>query len=105
VNSIWYSIIIVGVLTYLSRLSFILFSEKIRLRPFVLRTFKYIPIVVLAAIIFPEVIKPVEPYFVFFPRLAAGLFAIFISWRTKNVILTIICGMLMLYFIQFLFTF
>jgi len=101
-NQIWFSIIVVGILTYLSRLSFIMFLEKIRLYSLVLRAFKFIPIAVLTAIILPEIIKTGETISFVYPRVFASLFAICISWRTKNVILTIISGMAMLYLVQYL---
>ena len=100
-NSIWYSIIFVGLLTYLSRLSFIFLSEKIQIHPQIYRTFRYIPISVLSAIIIPELIQKSGPQnFVVEPRLVAGLIAILIAWRTKNVILTITLGMFVLYLVQ-----
>jgi branched-subunit amino acid transport protein len=104
-NSIWYPIIVVGFLTYFSRFSFIALSENFLIHPQIYRTFKYIPIAVLAAIIVPEIIKSSNiQNIISEPRLAAGIIAIFIAWRTKNVILTITVGMVILYLIQFLTT-
>jgi branched-subunit amino acid transport protein len=102
-NSIWYPIIIVGSLTFLSRLSFIVLSERISIHPRIYRAFRYIPIAVLSAIIFPQLIlNNGSQYILATPRLAAGLIAILIAWRTKNVILTITSGMLALYIVQYL---
>ena len=104
-NSIWYPIIIVGILTYFSRFSFIAFSQKLHIHPQIYRTLKYIPIAVLAAIIVPEIIKSSNiQNIVFEPRFLAGVIAITVAWRTKNVILTITVGMAILYLIQFLMT-
>jgi branched-subunit amino acid transport protein len=105
-NSIWYPIIVVGILTYFSRFSFIAFSENLHIHPQIYRTFKYIPIAVLAAIIVPEIIKSTNIQNMFSePRLVAGAIAIIVAWRTKNVILTITVGMVILYLIQYLTTF
>ena len=63
------------------------------------KTFKqalgYVPPVVLAAIIVPEVMAPGGQVQFSFSNsaLAASLVSIFISWRTKNLLLTIIVGM------------
>lgn len=105
-NSIWYPIIFVGILTFFSRFSFIAFSEKLQIHPQIYRTFKYIPIAVLAAIIAPEIVRSSNIYNIISePRLIAGAIAIVVAWRTKNVILTITVGMLILYLIQYLMTF
>jgi branched-subunit amino acid transport protein len=37
------------------------------------------------------------------PRLLAGLLAIIVAWRTKNVMYTILVGMLALWLLQFIF--
>jgi len=101
-NSIWYSIFIVGILTYLSRLSFIFLSDRIKIHPRIYRTFRFIPIAVLSAIVFPELIHNTTSQNSFSePRLIAGVIAILIAWRTKNVILTITAGMALLYLLQF----
>lgn len=105
-NSIWIPIIFVGILTYFSRFSFIAFSENLHIHPKIYRTFKYIPISVLAAIIVPEIAKSTDiQNIISLPRLAAGAIAILVAWRTKNVILTITVGMLILYLIQYLTAF
>ncbi|HBG74608.1 MAG: hypothetical protein A2X25_11285 [Chloroflexi bacterium GWB2_49_20] len=103
-TSIWYPIIFVGILTFLTRLSFIVLSDMIKLHPRVRSAFRYIPIAVLSAIIFPELVQNHDAQILFyFPRIFAGLFAILIAWRTRNIILTITGGMLVLYIMQYLF--
>jgi branched-subunit amino acid transport protein len=102
-TSIWYPIIIVGILTFLTRLSFIVLSNKIKLHPKVQGAFRYIPIAVLSAIIFPELFQFHDANIILaFPRIIAGLFAILIAARTRNIILTITGGMLILYIMQYI---
>lgn len=55
----------------------------------------YVPPVVLVAIIVPEVLAPggQVQFSLSNSALAASLISIFISWRTKNLLLTILVGM------------
>lgn len=102
-SSIWYSIILVGIFTFSTRLSFILLSDKIKLQPIVQRALRFVPIAVLSAIVFPELVQNnATHYLYYFPRIIAGMFAIFIAWRTRNILLTIITGMLVLYFLSYI---
>jgi len=102
-SSIWYSIIIVGIFTFLTRLSFILYSDKIKLQPNIQRALQFVPIAVLSAIIIPELIQTNDSQILLiFPRLFAGFLAIIIAWRTRNIVLTIIIGMVSLYLLNFL---
>jgi branched-subunit amino acid transport protein len=101
-NPTWFPIILVGILTFLSRLSFIILLEKINIRPSYLRAFRYIPIAVLSAIILPEIIHTADSQFEsLVPRLIAGLIAIFFAWRTRNIMITIISGMIALFIMQY----
>lgn len=102
-TSIWYSIILVGVLTFLTRLSFIILSDKVKLPPNTQRALKFVPLAVLSAIILPELLKSTnDSTYNYLPRILAGIIAIYIAWRTKNIILTIITGMLILYILNYL---
>ena len=102
-SSIWSSIILVGFFTFLTRLSFIILSDKINLQPITRRALRLVPIAVLTAIIIPEIIQNNNGQTqVIFPRIFAGVLAIFIAWRTRNIILTIITGMFALYIMNYL---
>ena len=52
----WLTIIIAGILTYATRLSFIIFYGKIRMPALVEQTLKFVPPAVLTAIFFPELL-------------------------------------------------
>ena len=104
-SSIWISIILVGIFTFLTRLSFIFLSDKIKLQPTVQRALRFVPIAVLSAIIIPELVQTNDTQILFIiPRIFAGVIAIFVAWRTKNILLTIITGMLSLYLLNYLIT-
>jgi len=100
--TIWVVILAAGVLTYTTRLSFILLFEKLNLPDWVKRALRFVPPTVMSAIILPELLMdngvlrlvPVNP------RLVAGAIAVLIAWRTRNVLLTILSGMITLWLLQ-----
>ena len=102
-SSIWTTIFLVGIFTFLTRLSFIILSDKIKLTPFVQRGLRFVPIAVLSAIIFPELVQNNgADVLLYIPRVFAGLIAIYVAWRTRNIFLTIITGMCVLYIFNFI---
>jgi len=100
--SIWLPIFISGLLTYSLRLSFIVFSDKINMPDLMQRALRFVPPAVFTAIFLPELILPEGAIDLTFGngRLLAGMVAILVAWRTKNVILTIVVGMLTLWILQ-----
>jgi branched-subunit amino acid transport protein len=100
----WLTIIIAGVLTYATRLSFIIFYGKIKMPAMVEQTLKIVPPAVLTAIFFPELLLKNGDLYISLgnARLLAGTLAILVAWRTKNVTYTIVIGMLSLWILQFL---
>lgn len=81
--------------TYATRLSFIVFIPTDRLPARVQRGLRYTPPAVLAAIILPSLLLPTgaAPAALLQPRLLAGLAAGLIAGRTRNTWLTIAGGM------------
>lgn len=101
--SIWYSIIIIGIFTFLIRSTFILLSGRINLNPLFQRSLRFVPISVLIALIIPELLQSTQMHLsVISPRFLAGMVSMLIAWKTQNVILTIATGMLTLYLLNFL---
>ena len=102
----WLTIIIAGVLTYATRLSFIHFYGKIKMPNLVEQTLKFVPPAVLTAIFFPELLLDDGDLYLSLgnARLLAGMLAILVAWRTKNVTFTIVIGMLALWILQYLFS-
>jgi branched-subunit amino acid transport protein len=95
-SSIWIVMICVGLLTFLTRYSFIALLERWQTPPLVQRGLRFVPIAVLSAIIAPEILfrsgaltlSPLTN-----DRLIPGLVATLIAWKTKNVVWTILAGM------------
>ena len=100
-TTIWLSIILVGIFTFLTRVSFIVFSEKIKLRSTAQRALRFVPIAVLSAIIIPELLQSGDLRIPFLnPRIIAGTLAAIIAWKTKNILITIITGMFSLFLLN-----
>ena len=68
-------------------------SENIR------RALRYVPAAVLTAIIVPYILYREEGFLVSYENsyLVAGIIAALVSWRTKNLLLTIIVGLVVFF--------
>lgn len=101
--NIWLVMIVGGLFTFATRLSFILLLDRIKVPDWFRRGLRFVPVAVLSAIILPELTSPDGSLFLSWrnPQLLAGAVAILVAWRTKNVILTIIAGMAALLVFQF----
>jgi branched-subunit amino acid transport protein len=103
--NVWLTMLLAGILTYAIRLSFILLLGRMEIPPLLRRALRFVPPAVLTAIVFPELLirdgslalSPGNP------RLLAGILAVAVAWRTKNIVLTIVVGMAALYLFQMLF--
>lgn len=93
--NIWLTITLAGALTYLTRLSFIWLFERIRVPRMVERALRFVPLSVLAVIIFQEVLIRDGALALGLDntRLLAGLVAVVVAWRTRSPLLTIGVGM------------
>ena len=100
--SLWLTVIVMGVITFLIRLSFIELSQYLTLSAAVHRALRYVPVAVLSAIILPELLQPSGEidFTVGNTRLLAGFLAIVVAWRTQNIIWTILVGMGGLWLLQ-----
>jgi branched-subunit amino acid transport protein len=101
----WITIIAAGLLTYITRLSPIISYGKFEMPNQLERALRFVPVAVLTAIFLPELVYIQDELLLSFrnPRLLAGLLAIIVAWRTKNVMYTIVIGMLTLWGLQYLF--
>lgn len=93
--NIWLIMLIVGLLTFGIRLSFILILDRWTPPPIVERALRFVPVAVLSAIIAPELILPGGSLDISLgnERLLAGLVATVVAWYTKNIVWTILAGM------------
>jgi branched-subunit amino acid transport protein len=99
---IWVVIIGMAVLTFLLRFSFIALLDKIALPPVVVRGLQYVPAAVFSALVAPALLydSATGSVALWNPRLLAGLVAAVVAWRTRNILLTITVGMLVLWLVQ-----
>ena len=93
--NLWLTIIIAGSITYLTRLSFIAAHGRIEMPTWFTRALTFVPVAVLSAIIFPELLTRDNALMLSLNnvRLLAGIAAALTAWRTRNVWLTIAAGM------------
>ena len=93
--NIWIIMIIGGLLTFATRRSFIFLLDRIKVPDWFRRGLRFVPVAMLSAIILPDLTSPIGTLFLNWrnPQLLAGIVAILVAWKTKNVILTILAGM------------
>ena len=96
--NIWAALIAGGVLTYLTRLSFIFLFGIIDPPEVLKRALRFVPPAVLSAIVFQELLIRDGAVFLSLgnTRLLAGLAAILVGVRSKNSLLVIATGMIVL---------
>ena len=102
--NIWVTMLLAGLLTFATRLSFIILLDRIKVPEWFRRGLRFVPMAVLSAIILPALTNPEGSLFLSWrnPQLLAGLAAILVAWKTKNVLVTIAAGMAALLLFQFL---
>jgi branched-subunit amino acid transport protein len=91
--ALWLTILAAGLLTYAIRLSFIVLWGRWTPPEWLRRALRYVPVAVFSAIIAPDVLlRDGQPWASpANPRLIAGLLAVLVAWRTKNIILRLLC--------------
>jgi len=100
--TLWIVMLIAGLLTYLTRLSFIALTGKFQFPAWLQRSLRFVPPAVLSAIIFPEILAhsgTIDPT-LRNDRLIAGILAALVGWKTRSMLLTIIVGMASLLILQ-----
>jgi branched-subunit amino acid transport protein len=102
--NIWLVMVLAGLATFGTRLSFIYLLERMRVPDWFQRALRFVPAAVLSAIILPELVTRNSGLDLSWhnPQLLSGILAILVAWRTKNVILTIVAGMAALLVLQVL---
>lgn len=92
---LWLVFITGGLLTYLTRLSFIALFGRQEVPDLVQRGLRFVPPAVLSAIIFQELLVPGGQFDFSLHnfRLLAGLAAAVIAWRVRQPLLVILVGM------------
>jgi branched-subunit amino acid transport protein len=100
--TIWIAILGMGLITFALRLSFIFLLGRFELPPILQQALRFVPVTVLPAIVLPAIAYPEGNLDLSLAnaRIPAALLAIAVAWRTRNVLLTIIVGMVSLWIWQ-----
>lgn len=100
-SEIWLTIVLAGAGTYALRASFLAYARRlVDLPPLAERVLRQIPPAVLAALVVPALVRPEGALDLWQPQLLAGLIAALVSWRTRNIALTLVVGMAALVALQ-----
>jgi branched-subunit amino acid transport protein len=91
-----------GLLTFATRLSFIALLGRFEPPPLVFRALRLVPPAVLSAILVPELVLRQGAADLSFSnlRLLAGLVAVGVALWTRNVLATVVAGMVVLWLLQ-----
>ena len=100
----WFSIIVSGIVTYFSRMAMVALIDRDMLGAKVKEVLNYVPAAVFPAIIFPGVFFNDFGSFVEYsdPKIYGAIVALIVGFYSKNVIATIISGLISYWFIIFL---
>jgi len=104
-TSIWLLFVAIGLGTFLLRFIFIYLFGKIDMPDWLGRALRFVPAAALAALVFPALTHPSGHLDLSLHnfRLLAGLGGAVVAWRTRNVLLTILVGMALLWILQVAF--
>ena len=99
----WLSIIIAGILTYFTRMTMIALVSRDMLGDRIKEVLAYVPSAVFPAIIFPAIF--INDYGTFIemndPKIFAAIIAIIVGYFSRNVIATILSGLISYWIILF----
>ena len=102
--NIWLVMLFGGLITFGMRFSFIYLFGRFHIPETMRKALHYVPPAVLSAIIFPELFLQNDSLNLTFDnhRLLAGLVAVLAARFSKNILLTIVTGMLAFFILQIL---
>ena len=102
--NLWLVMLAAGAVTFAIRFSFIGATGRFDAPVWFVRALRFVPVAALSALVWPDLVLNNGVLSLAEPRLAAGLIAACIAWRTRNILLTLTCGMLALWLQQWLLT-
>jgi branched-subunit amino acid transport protein len=101
VSDAWLTIVLASAGTFVLRAVFLVVAGRlVDLPPTAQRVLRQIPPAVLAALVVPSLLRPEGTLDLWQPQLLAGVVAAVVSWRTRNVGLTLVVGMAVLVVLQ-----
>jgi branched-subunit amino acid transport protein len=100
--ALWLAIAGAGAVTFGLRLSFIALLGRVELPPFLSKALRFVPAAVLTAVVIPLLlyVDGAPEVSLGNERLLAGLVAAFIAWRSRNVLFTLVGGMVTLWVLR-----
>jgi len=100
--STWLLFLAIGLGTFLLRFLFIYLFGKIEMPVELRRALRFVPAAALAALVFPALTHPAGYLDISMQnfRLLAGLGGAVVAWKTRNVLLTILVGMILLWALE-----
>ncbi len=103
--SLWFLFAAIGLGTFLLRFLFIFLFGKISMPDWLVRALRFVPAAALAALVFPALTHPAGHLDLSLQnlRLLAGLGGAIVAWKTRNVLLTILVGMALLWILEMAF--
>ncbi len=101
--NIWLVMILGGLITFGMRFSLLYLFGRFQVPETMRKALHYVPPAVLSALIFPELFLRQGALYLSFEntRLLAGLAAIVAAWFSKNTLVTIVAGAIILFLLQF----
>ena len=101
-QTLWLIIILMGVGTFSMRYSFIYLFGKMTITPALERTLRFVPHAVLSALVVPAIIYAdhASEFTWHNDKLPAGVIAAVVSYKTGNMLLTILSGMAALWLLK-----
>ena len=103
--TLWVVTLVVGLLNFASRLSFIAWFARSDMPPLLARALRHVPVAMLTAIVIPSLVFTLPGVVNLTPhnaKLAAGLAAAMVAWWSRNTVLTIAVGMGTLWALRYL---
>ncbi len=101
-SSTWLLFVAIGLGTFTLRFLFIYLFGKIEMPAWLRRALRFVPAAALAALVFPALTHSsggldlsIHNF-----RLLAGLGGALVAWKTRNVLLTILVGMILLWVLE-----
>jgi branched-subunit amino acid transport protein len=103
--NIWLVLLLGGLITFGMRFSLIYLFGRFEIPETIRKALHYVPPAVLSAIIFPELFIREGALNLTLDnhRLLAGVVAMLVAWFSKNILITIIAGMIALFLLQLFF--
>ena len=102
---VWIVLLLGGLITFGIRFSLIYLFGRFHIPETMRKALHYVPPAVLSAIVFPDLFLHSGNLNMSFDnsRLLAGLAAMVVAWFTRNTLITIIAGMIVLFLLQWFF--